>query len=54
MLSPCFYMQFFVPSSFALILLGKTDLVALQLLSSWCHVAVTVLYLFLMVLWVGL
>ena len=40
--------------SFAIISLGKRELVALFLLSSWCHVAVIVLCLLLMMQLVGL
>ena len=40
-----------VLSSFAIISLGKRELVALILLSSWCHVAVFVRCLFLAVAW---
>ena len=43
-----------VISSFAIISLWKTELIALLLLSSFCHVTVSVLCLFLMVTWVGL
>ena len=43
-----------VLSSFAIILMGKRELVALLYLSSWCFVTVIVLWLFLMVPWVGL
>ena len=41
-----------VPSSFAIILMGKRELVALLSLSSWC--LVIVVWLFLAVPWVGL
>ena len=41
-------------SSFAIILLGNREPVALLLLSSSCNVAVIVLCLFLTVSWVGL
>ena len=40
----------YAPSSFAIILVGKRELVALLSLSSWC--LVIVLWLFLAVLWV--
>ena len=43
-----------VLSSFAIILIGKRELVALLCLSSWCFVIVIVLWLFLTVPWVGL
>ena len=42
----------YVPSSFAFILMGKRELVALLSLSSWCRV--TVVWLFLTVPWVSL
>ena len=42
----------YVPSSFANILMGKRELVALLGLSSWC--LVVVVWLFLAVLWVCL
>ena len=42
----------YVPSSFAIILMGKTELVALLSLSSWC--LVIVVWLFLVVIWVCL
>ena len=42
----------YVYSSFAIILMGKTELVALPSLSSWCMVIVV--WLFLAVPWVGL
>ena len=45
-------MFFYVPSSFAIILMGKRELVALLSLSSWC--LVIVVWLFLMVPWVSL
>ena len=50
----CFVVRFFiyVPSSFAIILMGKRELVALLGLSSWC--LVIVVWLFLTVPWVGL
>ena len=41
-----------VPSSFAIILMGKRELVALLSMSSWCFVIVV--WLFLAVLWVCL
>ena len=43
-----------VLSSFAFILLGKRELVALLLWDSECQVSVIVLYLFFKVPWVGL
>ena len=53
--SLCFCCAVFcVLSSFAIILMGKTELVALLFLSSLCLVTVIVLWLFLMVQWVGL
>ena len=42
----------YVPSSFAIILIGKRELVALLSLSSWC--LVIVVWLFLAVPWVSL
>ena len=42
----------YVPSSFAIILMGKRELVALLSLSSWC--LVIVVWLFLVVPWVCL
>ena len=42
----------YVPSSFAIILMGKRELVALLSLSSWC--LVNVVWLFLAVSWVCL
>ena len=42
----------FVPSSFAIILMGKRELVALLSLSSWC--LVIVVWLFLAIPWVCL
>ena len=42
----------YVPSSFAIILMGKRELVALLSLSSWC--LVIVVWLFLAVHWVCL
>ena len=42
----------YVPSSFAIILMGKRELVALLSLSSWC--LVIDLWLFLAVIWVSL
>ena len=50
-----FYVLLYVtyaPSSFAIILMGKRELVALLSLSSWC--LVIVVWLFLMVPWVCL
>ena len=41
-------------SSFAVILTGKRKLVVLLLLSPWCLVTVIVLWLFLVVPWVGM
>ena len=55
MFVPCFYCE--VPcviSSFAIILMGKIELVDLLSLSAWCLVTVIVLQLFLAVPWVGL
>ena len=43
-----------VLSRFAIILMGKTELVALLCLSSLCLVTFIVLWLFLTVQWVGL
>ena len=49
----CFVVQYFyVHSSFAIILMGKRELVALFSLSSWC--LVIVVWLFLAVPWVCL
>ena len=45
-------MLLYVPSSFAIILMGKRELVALLILSSWC--LVIVVWLFLAVPWVCL
>ena len=42
----------YVPFSFAIILMGKRELVALLSLSSWC--LVIVVWLFFAVLWVSL
>ena len=42
------------PSSFAIILMGKRELLALLKLSSRCLVIASVLWLFLAVRWVGL
>ena len=42
----------YVPSSFAIILMGKRELVALLSLSSWC--LVIVMWVFLAVPWVSL
>ena len=42
----------YVPSSFAIILIGKRELVALLSLSSWC--LLIVVWLFLAVPWVSL
>ena len=50
-----FYVLLYVtlcPSSFAIILMGKRELVALLSLSSWC--LVVVVWLFFAVLWVCL
>ena len=44
------YALLYVHSSFAIILMGKRELVALICLSSWCHVMVV--WLFLAVPWV--
>ena len=52
MFSPCSVIQYFYTSSFSIVLMGK-KLVALFLLSSWCLVAVSVLWLFLVVTSVG-
>ena len=46
------YTFLYVPSSFATILMGKRELVALLSLSSWC--LMTVVWLFLAVPWVSL
>ena len=49
----CFVCTFlYVPSSFAVILMGKRELVALLSLSSWC--LMIVVWLFLAVPWVSL
>ena len=48
----CFVVRYFIPSSFAIILMGKRELVALLSLSSWCLVVVE--WLFLAVQWVNL
>ena len=48
------YALLYVLSKFAIILTRKKELVALVLLSFGCLVAVNVLFLFLMVPWVGL
>ena len=45
-------MLLYAPSSFAIILMGKRELVALLSLSSWCRVIVV--WLFLVVPWVCL
>ena len=45
-------MLLYAPSSFAIILMGKRELVALLSLSSWC--LVIVVWLFLVVQWVCL
>ena len=47
-----FFTLLYVPSSFAIILMGKRELVALLGLSSWC--LVIVVWLFLAVPWVCL
>ena len=47
-----FLYVFYVPSSFAIILMGKRELVALLSLSSWC--LVIVVWLFFALPWVGL
>ena len=47
-------LSFVLQSSFAIVSLGKRELVALLLLLSDCHVAIIVLRVFLTVLWVGL
>ena len=54
MFVPCFYAVLCVFSSFAIILIGKRELFALIVLSSWCLVTVIVLWLFLTVPSVGL
>ena len=48
------YALLYVLSKFAIILTRKKEIVALVLLSFGCLVAVNVLFLFLMVPWVGL
>ena len=48
----CFVVCYFVHSGFAIILMGKRELVALLCLSSWC--LVMVVWLFLKVPWVCL
>ena len=48
----CFVTLLYVHSSFAIILMGKRELVALLSLSSWC--LVIVVWLFLVVPWVCL
>ena len=40
--------------SFAILLMGQRELIDLLLLSSWCLVTVSILWLFLTVPWVGL
>ena len=47
-----FWCTFYIHSSFAIILMGKRELVALLGLSSWC--LVIVVWLFLAVPWVSL
>ena len=47
-------LSFVLQSSFAIVSLGKRELVALLLLFSDCHVAIVVLRVFLTVLWIGL
>ena len=42
------------PTSFAILLMGQRELIDLLLLSSWCLVTVSILWLFLTVHWVGL
>ena len=42
------------PSSFAIVSVEKRELITLLCLSSWYHVAICVLWLFLMVMWVDL
>ena len=58
MFGPCcmffFYSLLGVHPSFAVILTRKRELVALLLLSTWCLVTVSDLWLFLAVPWVGL
>ena len=53
---PCIDINAFLSglSSFAVILLMKSELVVLHLLSSCCHVAIGALCYFLMITWVGL
>ena len=53
---PCFVVQFFVSFYFAIILMMKREreLIASLKLSSWCFVTVSVLWLFLTVLWISL
>ena len=58
-LGPCFVMQYVVSflvllSSFAIILLGKRELLALLLWYSECNVSIVVLCPFLTVLWASL
>ena len=48
----CFVVHYFVPSSFAIILMGKRQLVALLSLSSWC--LVIAVWLLLAMPWVCL
>ena len=48
----CFSVLF--PSSVAIDLMGKRELVSLLLLPFWCLMTVSVLWLFLLVSWVGL
>ena len=43
-----------VLSSFAILLMGKRELVALLSFIFWCLVTVVVLWLFLTVMWTGL
>ena len=49
-----FYAVFSILSNFAIILMGKRELVALTCSVFFMCVTVSVLWLFLMVLWVGL
>ena len=52
---PCFVVQLCsVVSSFAIILKRKREMVTILQLSSWCLVTVSILYLFLLMPWVGL
>ena len=53
MVGPCFVVHYLV-SSFAIISLGKKDSWLLYFNCLYCHLTVSVLCLFLTVLWVGL